>query len=113
MDTHIVVLITAASQEEADRLSKGLVEDRLAFCVNSVPGIQSTYYWDNQLCVDQEVLLIVKTRADRFDLLEKWVVENHSYDVPEVIALPILKGSQPYLKGIDDWVPTAGRGANS
>lgn len=105
MDSHIVVLITASSQEEADRLSRGLVEAKLAFCVNSVPSVKSTYYWENKLCVDDEILLIVKTRASRFDELEKWVVEHHSYDVPEVIALPVLKGSKPYLKGIDDWVP--------
>jgi len=105
MDSHIVVYITASSQEEADTLSRGLVEAKLAFCVNSVPGVKSTYYWDNQLCVDDEFLLIAKTRADRFDELEKWVMEHHSYDVPEVIALPIVKGSESYLKGIDEWVP--------
>lgn len=103
MDSHIVVLITAASQAEADTLSRGLVEAKLAFCVNSLPGVKSTYFWENKLCVDDEILLIVKTRADRFDELEKWVVEHHSYDVPEVIALPIVKGSKPYLQGIDDW----------
>ena len=60
MDSHIVVYITASSQEEADRLSRGLVEARLAFCVNSVPSVKSTYYWENQLCVDDEFLLIAK-----------------------------------------------------
>ena len=104
MDSHIVVYITASSQEEADLLSRGLVEAKLAFCVNSIPSVKSTYYWDNKLCVDDEFLLIAKTRSDRFEALEKWVVEHHSYDVPEVIALPIIKGSNPYLKSIDDWV---------
>ena len=104
MDPHIVVLITAGSREEADKLSRGLVEEKLAFCVNSVPGVQSTYYWEDKLCVDAEFLLIVKTRGDRFEDLEKWVRENHSYDVPEVIALPIVKGSEPYLKSIDNWI---------
>ncbi len=104
MDPHIVVLITAGSREEADKLSRGLVEEKLAFCVNSVPGVQSTYYWEDKLCVDAEFLLIAKTRRDRFEDLEKWVRDNHSYDVPEVIALPIVKGSEPYLKSIDDWL---------
>jgi len=104
MDSHIVVLITASSQKEADTLSCGLVEARLAFCVNSLPGVKSTYFWENKLCVDEEILLVVKTRTDRFEALEQWVVEHHSYDVPEVIALPIVKGFKPYLKGIDDWV---------
>ncbi|MCH8208817.1 MAG: divalent-cation tolerance protein CutA [Nitrospinae bacterium] len=105
MTQHIVVFITAGSREEADKISKGLVEEKLAFCVNSVPGIKSTYFWEGKLCVDEEFLLIVKTRNSRFEELEKWVRENHSYDVPEVIALPILKGSEPYLNSIDDWVP--------
>ena len=104
MDPHIVVLITAGSREEADQLSRGLVEEKLAFCVNSVPGVQSTYYWEDKLCVDAEFLLIAKTRRDRFEELEKWVRANHSYDVPEVIALPIIAGSEPYLKSIDDWI---------
>ena len=105
MGQHIAVFITAASQEESDRLCRGLVEEKLAFCVNSVPGVKSTYYWEGKLCEDKEYLLIAKTRESRYAALEKWVRENHSYDVPEVIALPIIKGSTPYLKGIDDWVP--------
>lgn len=104
MAQHIVVFITAGSREEADKISKGLVEEKLAFCVNSLPGIKSTYFWEGKLCEDEEYLLIVKTRDSRFEDLEKWVRENHSYDVPEVIALPIIKGSEPYLKSVDDWV---------
>ena len=101
---HIVVFVTAGSREEADKLSRGLVEEKLAFCVNALPSIKSTYYWEGKLCVDEETLLIIKTRSGKFDALETWVRKNHSYDVPEVIALPIVKGSQPYLKSIDDWV---------
>ena len=104
MNKHIVVFITTGSKEEADMLSRGLVEERLAFCVSTIPAIQSTYYWGDKLCVDEEILLIVKTQNQKFEALEAWVCENHSYDVPEVIALPIVQGSQPYLKCIDDWV---------
>lgn len=104
MQNHIVVFITAGSAEEADKLSRGLVEEKLAFCVNAVPAVKSTYYWENKLCVDEEILLIVKTRNELFEKLEAWVRSNHSYSVPEVIALPIGKGSAPYLKSIDDWV---------
>jgi len=100
----VVVLITAGSQEEADKLSRGLVEARLAFCVNAVPGVQSTYYWENKLCVDQEILLIAKTRADRFDNLRQWVCDNHSYDVPEVIAIPVVKALDSYIQAIDSWL---------
>lgn len=101
---HIVVYVTAGSKEEADKLSRGLVEEKLAFCVNALSGIKSTYYWEGKLCEDEEILLIIKTRSSKFDALETWVRKNHSYDVPEVIALPIVKGSSPYLKSIDDWV---------
>lgn len=104
MENHIVVFITAGSAEEADKLSRGLVEEKLAFCVNAVPAVKSTYYWEDKLCVDEEILLIVKTRNELFEKLEAWVRSNHSYSVPEVIALPIVKGSAPYLKSIDDWV---------
>lgn len=101
---HIVVYVTAGSREEADKLSRGLVEEKLAFCVSALPAVKSTYYWENKLCQDEETLLIIKTRSSKFTALETWVRKNHSYDVPEVIALPIVKGSQPYLKCIDDWV---------
>lgn len=104
MSEHIVVLITAGSKEEADKLSRGLVEAKLAYCVNTVPSIQSTYYWEDKLCVDEELLLVIKTKDAKFTELESWVRKNHSYDVPEIIALPIVRGSADYLKCIDDWV---------
>lgn len=105
MEQHIVVFVTAGSREEAEKLSRGLVEEKLAFCVNALPAVQSTYFWEGKLCVDEEILLIIKTRLNKFAALETWVRDNHSYSVPEVIALPIVKGSKPYLKAIDDWVP--------
>ena len=92
MSEHCVIFITAGSKKEADKISRGLVEDKLAFCVNAVPGIQSTYYWEDKIHVDEEFLLIVKTRKDRYDALETWVKINHSYEVPEIIALPIERG---------------------
>lgn len=108
MNEHIVVFITAGSMEEADKLSRGMVEGKLAFCTSSVPGIKSTYYWEGKVHVDQEILLIVKTRSDLFGELESWVRKNHSYSVPEIIAIPLAKGSLPYLKCIDDWVSKNG-----
>lgn len=101
---HCVIFITAGSKEEADKLSKGLVENKLAFCVSTIPKIQSTYYWEDKIHVDEEFLLIVKTRKDRYDALETWVKTNHSYDVPEIISLPVEQGLPSYLSGIDDWV---------
>ena len=104
MNGHIVVFTTAGSKEEASKLSRGLVEEKLAYCVNTVPSIQSTYFWEGKLCVDEELLLVIKTQEVKFPALELWIRENHSYDVPELIALPISKASVDYLKCIDDWV---------
>jgi len=104
MNEHCIIYITAGSKEEADKLSRGLVEEKLAFCVNTVPGIQSTYQWEGKIHVDDEILLIVKTRQDRYEALERWVKQNHSYDVPEIISLPIQKGLPEYVQAIDDWV---------
>ena len=104
MNEHCIIYITAGSKEEADKLSRGLVEEKLAFCVNAVSGIQSTYQWEGKIHVDDEILLIIKTRQDRYEALERWVKQNHSYDVPEIISLPIQKGLPEYLQAIDDWV---------
>ena len=101
---HIVVLITAPNSEEADRLSRKLVEEKLAYCVNSIPGIKSVYFWQGKVCVDEEIQLLAKTHSHRFPALEKRVRETHSYDIPEIIALPLVEGSELYLKCIDDWV---------
>ena len=104
MDGYIVVLTTAGSREEADKLSRGLVEEKLAYCVNTIPSVQSTYYWEGKLCVDEELLLIIKTQGAKYTALESWLRKSHSYDVPEIIALPIAQGSDDYLKCIDKWL---------
>ena len=104
MHEHCVIFIPAGSKEEADKLSRGMIEQKLAFCVHTVPGIQSTYHWKGKLHVDDEILLIAKTRQQKYGALENWVKQNHSYDVPEIISLPIQKGLPEYLKAIDDWV---------
>ena len=104
MSKHCVIFITARSKEEAEKISRGLVESKLAFCVSTLPKVQSTYYWKDKIHVDKEFLLIVKTRQDQYEALETWVKNNHSYEVPEIIALPIEQGLPAYLNGIDDWV---------
>lgn len=104
MKNYITVYTTVSSTEEAKKISCGLVETKLAYCVNTIPSIQSTYLWDGKLCVDDELLLIIKTKEEKFLMLKDWILKNHSYDIPEVIALPIVKGSSDYLKCIDDWV---------
>ena len=103
-EKYIVVFITAGSAAEAEKLSLGLVEEKLAYCVNVIPSVKSTYFWEGKVCVDEELMLVVKSRNSRFKNLERWVRKNHSYDVPEVIALPLANGSKPYLKCINDWL---------
>lgn len=108
MEEHIVVYITAGSAEEAEKLGKGLVAEKLAFCANVIPGIKSYYHWEGKMHADDEWLMVVKTRGDCFDALKHWVETHHSYDVPEVIALPIVAGLDSYLNSIDDWVREKG-----
>jgi periplasmic divalent cation tolerance protein len=98
MTEHIVVLITAPNEEEAAKLAKELVADRLAACVNIIRNLRSIYRWQGKIEDGNEVLMVAKTRRDLFESLLKKVKELHSYSVPEVIALPIIAGSEDYLK---------------
>jgi periplasmic divalent cation tolerance protein len=97
-----VVLITAPDVETASRLARALVEERLAACVNLVPGIRSIYRWEGEVSEDAEVLLLAKTRADRCDALAARIEALHPYELPEVVALPVASGSVRYLA----WVVT-------
>ena len=94
----IVVLITAGSREEALRLAEMLVGARLAACVQVLPEMQSIYHWQGQIARAPEVLLLVKTTDTRFAELEREVRALHSYETPEIIALPITAVSAPYLE---------------
>jgi periplasmic divalent cation tolerance protein len=94
----IVVFVTAGSEAEAETIAKALVEERLAACVNILSPIRSIYRWEGKVTDDQERLLIIKTRAERFSAVEARVKTLHSYQVPEVIALPIVQGSEGYLR---------------
>jgi periplasmic divalent cation tolerance protein len=107
MPDPLVVLITAGSQPEADELAGALVDDELAACVTVVPGVTSVYRWEGQVRREPEWLLIVKTRQDMLSDLVRRVQALHSYDVPEIIALPIVGGSEAYLR----WLGTALRGS--
>ncbi len=93
----IVVLITASNEEEAAKIARALVEEKLAGCVNIIKNIRSIYSWKNAVEDEAETLMIAKTRKALFGTLMKKVKELHSYSVPEVIALPIVEGSEDYL----------------
>ena len=98
----IVVLVTCGSEEEALRIANALVEEHLAACVNLVSPIRSIYRWEGKIWDEKEWLLIIKTQKKRFQELEKIVKSLHSYSVPEIISLPIVKGSSSYLKWISE-----------
>ena len=91
-----VVFVTAPDAEAGERIARTLVDERLAACVNIVPGVRSIYRWEGRIEEEAEVLLIAKTRADRCDALAGRVRQVHPYAVPEVLALPVAGGSEPY-----------------
>jgi len=93
-----VVFITAPDEEEAARIARIIVEERIAGCVNIVKGIRSIYSWEGKVEDEHEVLMIVKTNRELFTELEKRVKELHSYSVPEIISLPVMEGSPEYLE---------------
>ena len=94
----IVVFITAGNRDEAVRLAEMLVEVRLAACVQILPGVESVYRWQGKIERQNEVLLIAKTLNSKFDELEKEVRAVHSYETPEIVAVPVVSGSGPYLE---------------
>ncbi len=98
--SEIVVLITTASEAEAVKIGRELVETGLAACANILPGIRSIFRWQGRVSEEREVLVIIKSKADLFQDLAGAVKRLHSYEVPEVIALPIVRGLQAYL----DWI---------
>ncbi len=98
---YIVILVTVSKTEEAELIARSLVEECLAACCNIIPSIQSVYRWEGKVCADQEILLIIKTKAELFGKLEHRVRELHSYQIPEIIALPVHAGSEPYLQWLD------------
>ena len=101
MSERLVVLMTAGSQEEAEKIANALVNEMLAACVNVLPGVTSVYRWEGQVQRDQEWLLIAKTTHQVLDALVRRVRALHSYDLPEVVALPVVGGNQAYLRWID------------
>lgn len=97
---NLVVLCSVPSAEVANDIARALVTESLAACVNIVPAITSVYRWEGKVVQDAELLLVIKTRDERYAALEKRIVELHPYSVPEVIALGIEKGSPRYLEWI-------------
>jgi periplasmic divalent cation tolerance protein len=97
----IVVFTTCNSQEQGAQLARHLIEHRLAACVNILTGVRSFYRWKGEIEQASEVVLLIKSRRDVFDKLREAIGQLHSYEIPEVIALPIVDGSDAYLSWLD------------
>ena len=96
-----IVFCTCADSETASRLARALVDERLAACVNAIPGVVSTYRWNDAIHTDNEVLLLIKTTPDRLDAMQARLLELHPYEIPEVLAIEAVAGSAPYLAWLD------------
>jgi periplasmic divalent cation tolerance protein len=95
---NLIVFVTASGEDEAAKISRAVVEARLAGCVNIIKNIRSIYSWEGKIEDEAEVLMIAKTQKHLFDSLTKKVKALHSYKVPEIIAMPIVDGSEDYLE---------------
>ncbi len=102
MTDKIVILCTCGSEADAGRIARALVEDRLAACVNVIPHIASTYRWKDHVETAAEWLLVIKSSRALFAALRSAVERLHPYEVPELLALPVLDGSAPYLAWLDE-----------
>lgn len=99
---YIVVFITASSTKEAEKIADGLVDNKLVACVNIVPSVKSIYTWKGKKEKASEVLLIAKSKKEKFKRIIKQVKSLHSYEVPEIISIPISDGNKDYLDWIKD-----------
>ena len=102
MSDFIVVFVTCGSEEEALKIARALVEEKLAACANMISPLRSIYRWEGKTWDEKEWLLIIKTQQSTFEDLAKRVKTLHSYSVPEIIALPIVEGSPAYLTWIEE-----------
>jgi len=96
----VALLSTAPDADEAARIARTLVEERLAACVNIVPGVRSIYAWEGKVHDEGELLLLIKTTVERRDAVVARIQEVHPYSCPEAVVLPVVGGSRPYL----EWV---------
>jgi periplasmic divalent cation tolerance protein len=98
---YIVIFTTCANKKQADTIARELVKSKLAACVNIVGNIKSVFWWQAKLDKTNEVLLIIKSKKSKFDKIAKLVRAIHSYEVPEIISLPITAGNKDYLEWLD------------
>jgi len=101
MTDKLIVFVTCGSSEVAEKIAKSVVSERLAACVNVMPGMKSCYEWEGKLEWAEELLLVMKTTRDRYQELETRVRELHSYELPEILALPVETGLEKYLEWVE------------
>ncbi len=109
MTDKVVVYVTSALSEESEAIARGLVEKRLAACVNVVPHVRSFYRWEGKVKDDAEFLLVIKTSRPLFPAVRAEVERLHSYHVPEIICVPIVEGSENYLAWLAECLVTPDR----
>jgi periplasmic divalent cation tolerance protein len=102
MDKFIMIMVTCPSRKEARAIADSLLKERLVACANIIPGVESKFWWKGKLDIAGEILLITKTAKVNFKKVELEVKKIHSYEVPEIIAIPITAGSKDYLNWIKD-----------
>ena len=102
----LIVFTTTPNTEEAESLARKIVEAKLAACVQVLPQMKSFYFWENEIQTDSEHLLLIKTLEEKFDELEKFIKANHSYDVPEIVAVSSEKVSGDYLDWMKQYLKT-------
>jgi periplasmic divalent cation tolerance protein len=100
----LIVLTTTPNEEDAESLARKIIEARLAACVQVLPQMKSFYFWENAVQTDSENLLLIKTMPEKYDELEKFIQTNHSYDVPEIVAVQAEKVSDNYFKWLKDYL---------
>ena len=100
MNEYLLVISTVSSKDEGNAIAQKIVEERLAACVSVSSAVQSFYWWEERIANDQEFILFIKTKVSLFSKLQERVKTLHSYQVPEIIALPVQTGSKDYL----DWI---------
>ncbi|HYU85195.1 MAG TPA: divalent-cation tolerance protein CutA [Kribbellaceae bacterium] len=102
MTDHLVAITTTDDEQKAGTLASGMVDARVAACVQIIGPIRSVYRWEGKIEDEREWQLWIKTTADRLDELKVWIKDNHDYDEPELVALPVIGGSEGYLKWVTD-----------
>ncbi len=98
--TMLLVMTTITDIDKGKLLARQIIEKQLAACCNIVPGITSIYRWKNELCEDQECLLVMKTIKTRYTQLSEFILQQHPYETPELIALPVTESTQEYLSWV-------------